>query len=225
MKKQEQIDALQFRIERIEAKLAEQHIMNNFRKLNRSEKPNSCEPNYTHLLPSCYEFCEEQDAEKWVKVELNPDIPELEQTKVGYVWHSPIKPSYKHYRPIRPIAYHISVHEAVTAEPIQEVAEYYQPLFNLLHQEHNVISTQTELDEIIRTAESLRNAEPDPYQVDWEKAPEGTVAHSYTDTNEGWFELAKIDKTCFAVRAVRSNHTLPSGLDWKQSLRVNPKLK
>jgi hypothetical protein len=52
MDKQEQIDALQFRIERIEAKLAEQHISNNFSKLNRSEKPNSCEPDYTHLLPS-----------------------------------------------------------------------------------------------------------------------------------------------------------------------------
>jgi hypothetical protein len=74
MNKQEQINALQFRIERIEAKLAEQHISNNFSKLNRSEKPNSSEPDYTHLLPEGYEFCAEQDAEKWVKVEFyRPD--------------------------------------------------------------------------------------------------------------------------------------------------------
>jgi hypothetical protein len=44
MKKQEQIDALRFRIERIESHLAEQHKDNNFSKLNDSEKPNSCEP-------------------------------------------------------------------------------------------------------------------------------------------------------------------------------------
>ena len=42
MKKQEQINRLQFRIERIESHLAEQHKGNNF---NLSEKPNSCEPN------------------------------------------------------------------------------------------------------------------------------------------------------------------------------------
>ena len=42
MKKQEQINRLQFRIERIESHLAEQHKGNNF---NLSEKQNSCEPN------------------------------------------------------------------------------------------------------------------------------------------------------------------------------------
>jgi hypothetical protein len=47
MKKQEQIDALRFRIERIEAKLAEQHKGNNFGKL--AEHP---EPDYTRPLPT-----------------------------------------------------------------------------------------------------------------------------------------------------------------------------
>jgi hypothetical protein len=117
MNKQEQIDALRFRIERIEAKLAEQHISNNFSKLNRSEKPNSSAPDYTHLLPDGYEFCAEQDAEKWVKVGMFFIVPESEQMQVGYIWNSPTIPSTKRYRPIRPIKYHVAVHEAVTAEP------------------------------------------------------------------------------------------------------------
>jgi hypothetical protein len=139
--------------------------------------------NYIHLLPEGYEFCTEQDAEKWVKVQLNLDVPKSEQALVGYVWHSPNKINFKHYRPIRRIQYHVAIHESVTAQP-------------------------------------------DPYQVDWEKAPGGTVAHSYTDTSEGWFEVANIDNNIsFSIKAVRSGHLLPSGLDWKQSLRVNPKLK
>jgi hypothetical protein len=85
--------------------------------LNRSEKPNSCEPDYTHLLPDGYEFCTEEDAEKWVKVGIILSVPESEQMQVGYIWNSPTIPSTKRYRPIRPIAYHIAVHESVTAEP------------------------------------------------------------------------------------------------------------
>jgi len=227
-KKQEQIDRLQLRIERIEAHLAEQHIPNNFGKLNHSEKPNSSEPDYTHLLPEGYEFCTEEDAEKWVKVEIILSVPESEQMQVGYIWNNPTIPSTNRYRPIRPIQYHISVHESVTAKPIQEVAEYYQPLFNLLHQEHNVIATQTELDEIIRTAESLRNSEPDPYQVDWEKAPDWANVHCFDEIGKGrWYGVLHNMGREGTWNQVdfKSNHTLPSGLDWKKSLRVNPKLK
>jgi hypothetical protein len=117
MKKQEQIDALRREIERIKEHIGLPYIYIHKGNLNHSEKPNSSETDYTHLLPDGYEFCSEQDAEKWVKVQLNLDIPESEQTKVGYVWKNPIKPSDKRYLPIRPIAYHIAVHEAVTAEP------------------------------------------------------------------------------------------------------------
>jgi hypothetical protein len=183
MNKHEQINALQFRIERIEAQLAEQHISNNFRNLNRSEKPNSCEPDYTHLLPEGYEFCTEEDAEKWVKVEMNPDIPENNQQNLGYLWYSPISASSNHYRPIRPIAYHIAVHEAVTAEP-------------------------------------------DPYQVDWSNAPNWADVHCFDANGKGnWYGVKRDEIEWYRCNIGNSEFTLPSGLDWKQSKRLNPKLK
>jgi hypothetical protein len=166
MNTQEQIDALRARIERLE--------------LNHSEKPNSCEPDYTHLLPTGYEFCTEEEVEKWVKVQLNPDIPELK--KVGYIWNNPTIPSSKRYRPIRPIQYHVAAHESVTAEP-------------------------------------------DPYQVDWEKAPDGTVAHHYQMDDYGWFDRLIIFQGEWVTISEQSGYTLQSGLDWKKSLRLNPKLK
>ena len=183
MNKQEQIDALRFRIERIEAKLAEQHISNNFSKLNRSEKPNSSAPDYTHLLPDGYEFCAEQDAEKWVKVELSTDIPEPEQWEVGYVWSTPINPSSNHYRPIRPIQYHVAIHESVTAEP-------------------------------------------DPYQVDWSNAPNWADVHCFDANGKGnWYGVKRDAVEWYRCNIGNSEFTLPSGLDWKQSKRLNPKLK
>jgi hypothetical protein len=71
---------------------------------------------YTHLLPEGYEFCSEEDAEKWVKVEnpskLNP---------LGHIWQSIIDPRaggmQSEYRPIRPIQYKVTTHEIVTAVP------------------------------------------------------------------------------------------------------------
>jgi len=187
MNKQEQIDRLQFRIERIEAKLAEQHISNNFSKLNPSEKPNSCEPDYTHLLPEGYEFCSEEDAEKWVKVEMDDsEIDYKEQTGIGSIINYRInKYSHNFYRPIRPIKYHVAIHESVTAEP-------------------------------------------DPYQVDWEKAPEGKIvtSHSFDSNGQGnWYGIKHDSSEWYVINISSSNFTLPSGLDWKKSLRVNPKLK
>jgi hypothetical protein len=114
MNKQEQINALRFRIERIEAKLAEQHIPNNFSNLNGSEKPNTCEPDYTHLLPDGYEFCTEQDAEKWVKVEMK-NIDDNYEYPIRHIEN--LSCFKGRWLPIRPIQYHISVHESVTAEP------------------------------------------------------------------------------------------------------------
>jgi hypothetical protein len=68
-------------------------------KSNLSEKPNS----YTHLLPAGYEFCTEEEAEKWVN-----EIGSIVNFKFAHlvgIWH-----------PIRRIQYHVAVHEAVTAE-------------------------------------------------------------------------------------------------------------
>ena len=75
---------------------------------------------YTHLLPTGYEFCTEEQAEKWVKVEnLNTPHPQM---KIGYIATKQdfaiLPEKYKNYYcPIRPIQYHVQVHEAVTAEP------------------------------------------------------------------------------------------------------------
>jgi hypothetical protein len=233
MNKQEQINALQFRIERIEAKLAEQHISNNFRKLNRSEKPNSCEPDYTHLLPEGYEFCTEQDAEKWVKVEINPDIPELEQTKVGYVWHNPIRPSYNRYRPIRPIQYHISVHESVTAEPDPYTIEKHGDGWaiykgrDLMHHGANLgqIHDEKLAQYIGGLLKGFKDAEPDPYQVDWEKAPDCADCHSYQDDGVGFWHGTELLPMGWRPKWAVSGFKLPTGLDWKQSKTIRPKLK
>jgi hypothetical protein len=169
MDTKQQLDEIQKAIDAIRENLG----------LNRSEKPNSSEPDYTHLLPEGYEFCTEKDAEKWVKVEMNPGTPEHEQNAVGYVWLSPINPSSKCFRPIRPIAYHIAVHESVTAEP-------------------------------------------DPYQVDWSNAPEGTVGHYYNNLGHtGRWIIFGLN----VFITENSYQTLPTGLDWKKSLRLNPKLK
>jgi hypothetical protein len=72
------------------------------------------EPNYTHLLPDGYEFCEEADAEKWVKVEslhFNNELP------IGYIEPNITRGTKPYYRPIRPIQYKVTTHEIVTAIP------------------------------------------------------------------------------------------------------------
>jgi hypothetical protein len=242
MNKQEQIDALQFRIERIEAKLAEQHISNNFSKLNRSEKPNSCEPDYTHLLPEGYEFCTEQDAEKWVKVEMSTDIPELK--KVGYIWNNPTIPSTKRYRPVRkikpdythllPSGYEFceeGEHEnwvkvkmrpdSINPRQIGGLSSgicipdfwkpYYRPIRPI--QYHVAIH------------ESV-TAEPDPYQVDWSNAPNWADVHCFDKNGKGnWYGVKRDEIEWYRCNIGNSEFTLPSGLDWKQSKRLNPKLK
>jgi hypothetical protein len=174
MDTKQQLDEIQKAIDAIRENLG----------LNRSEKPNSCEPiepDYTHLLPEGYEFCAEQDAENWVKVQLNLDVPESEQSYIGYVWHTPFNPSSKHYRPIRKIQYRIAVHESVTAEH-------------------------------------------DPYQVDWEKAPEKADSHCFDENGKGWFYGTNInDNYWYADNCGWSGFTLPTGLDWKLSKTIRPK--
>jgi len=174
MNTKQQLDEIQKAIDAIRENLG----------LNHSEKPNSSEPDYTRLLPEGYEFCTEQDAEKWVKVEMRPDS--INPRQIGRLSSGICIPDFwkPYYRPIRQIKYHVAIHETVTAEP-------------------------------------------DPYQVDWEKAPEGSVAHFYDSNKLGlWHKIVLNQSATTLVQKVEySFYTLPSGLDWKQSLRVNPKLK
>ena len=174
---QEQLNDLSERLNRIEEKLATNH-----NSVADAIRPKPIEPDYTHLLPEGYEFCKEEDAEKWVKVELDKNKEELEQNPIGYLWVG-IAEKYKpYYRPIRPIKYHVAVHEVVTAEK-------------------------------------------DPYQPDWTKAPEGTVAHAYDLSGLGYWYTRNTLVNVWIGNCIESPHCLPSGLDWKNSLRVNPKLK
>jgi hypothetical protein len=122
MNKQEQIDALRFRIERIEAKFAEQNKDNNFG--NRSEIPNSSEAGNNHQL------------------------------------------------------FHIAIHEAISTEP-------------------------------------------DPYQVDWSKAPEWADSHFYNGEVGYWGGL-EYNIHGHYLWLKPSGFTLSKELDWKQSKRRRP---
>ena len=109
--------------EQIQNKLNELQAELDALKSNLSEKPNSYIPqpgevvDYSHLLPTGYEFCAEGEHADWVKVNDRPDVQNFRPiggiSKGVYILES-WKP---YYRPIRPIQYHVAVHEAVTAEP------------------------------------------------------------------------------------------------------------
>jgi hypothetical protein len=93
-------------------------------KNSLQERPAKTAPDYTHLLPDGYEFCQESDAEKWVKVEEIPEkIMQSRLGLVGYTDNREPSEDYKPYwKPIRPIQYKVTTHEIVTAVP-----DPYQP--------------------------------------------------------------------------------------------------
>jgi hypothetical protein len=116
-------------------------------------------------------------------VELAPDASIEIQNDIGFISSPyPLERYKQFYRPIRPIQFHISVHEAVTAEP-------------------------------------------DPYQVDWEKAPEWADCHSYQDDGVGFWHGTELLPMGWRPKWAVSGFKLPTGLDWKQSKTINPKLK
>jgi hypothetical protein len=102
-----------YRIEAIESHLAEQHKGANFSKLNIPESISDA-PDYTHLLPDGYEFCQEADAEKWVKVKMI-DIDDNDEYPIGHIDKLAFLESS--WKPIRPIQYKVTTHEIVTAVP------------------------------------------------------------------------------------------------------------
>lgn len=116
----EQIKDIQTQLALIEAEMGRIRVI--MREASQQSEGSSSElpNNYTHLLPKGCEFCAEEDAVKCVKVEMLPE-PRFNLHKVGHVMNriSELAESYMntHYRPIRPIQYHVAVHEAVTVEP------------------------------------------------------------------------------------------------------------
>jgi hypothetical protein len=200
--------------------------------MEKFKQPAKTEPDYTHLLPEGCEFCTEEDAEKWVKVECpswyEPQSPlgtiELDEVMAGF--QRQVK---ELYRPIHPIQYHISVHESVTAKPDKYTIEKHGDTWVILEpspKDNNWTIVGKFHDDrvasyIFGLLKGFKDAEPDPYQVDWENAPGGAVGHYYASNGFGsWIITGAFDHF-----NGESGHTLPSGLDWKQSLRVNPKLK
>ena len=111
-----------YRIEAIESHLAEQHKGANFSKLNIPESISQA-PDYSHLLPEGYEFCQEQDAEKWVKVEM---IYLESENELGYIVNNKYCGNKSLYRPIRPIQYKVTTHEIVTAVPDPYMPDWTQ---------------------------------------------------------------------------------------------------
>jgi hypothetical protein len=83
-------------------------------ELDLTQPKTEAEKDYTHLLPDGYEFCSEEDAEKWVKVEMK-NIHDNDEFRVGSVRGVNI---YKGtWLPIRPIQYKVTTHEITTAIP------------------------------------------------------------------------------------------------------------
>jgi hypothetical protein len=184
-------------------------------------------PDYSHLLPDGYEFCSEQDAVKWVKVEMFDAEGENEY---GFVVDGKQCCNKPHYRPIRPIQYKVTTHEIVNAVPSAYSIEkhgdgwaIYQGR-DLTHHGANLGQIHDEkLAQYIGDAlKGFKVSVPDPYMPDWSKAPEGTVAHAWDEDGTGFWCTIKLDKRQWRVYEKLSNLTLPADLDWKQSLRVKP---
>jgi hypothetical protein len=221
---QDQLNDLSERLNRIEEKLATNHN-------SVADAIRQTEPDYTHLLPEGYEFCAEEQAEKWVKVEYNSN--EKGQNEIGFITRRPISDYKPFYRPIRKIKYHVAVHEVVTIEPDPYTIEKHGDGWaiykgrDLMHHGYNLgqIHDEKLAQYIGGLLKGFKDTQPDPYQPDWSNAPEGTVAHAYDLSGLGYWYTRNTLVNVWIGNCIESPHCLPSGLDWKQSLRVNPKLK
>jgi hypothetical protein len=107
------------------------------------------------------------------------------------------------------------VNEMTIQEQLNDLSERLNRIEEQLGTNHNSVA------DAIRP----KPIEPDPYQVDWNIAPEGTVAHAYDADGQGHWYTVTCGQFGFSIKYYTSEFALPSGLDWKQSLRVNPKLK
>ena len=201
MNKQEQIDRLQFRIERIENELGlvQPDYFAMPIKSNLSEIPNSSD----HYIPQPGEVVEVSEyKDQWlrrifIKVKLNNIFECVTQDSERY--------NEKYYREgdskylttewkfcrrlsgeiiefgcDKPTQYHVAVHEAVTAEP-------------------------------------------DPYQVDWSNAPDWAELHAFDSDGKGYWYGVRVGLSGMYADSKSSGFTLPTGLDWKQSKTIRPK--
>jgi hypothetical protein len=200
MNKQEQINRLQFRIERIENELGLVHpdYFAMPLKSNLSEIPNSSD----HYIPQpgevveVSEYKDQWDRRIFIKVKLNNIFECVTQDSERY--------NEKYYREgdskylttewkfcrrlsgeiiefgcDKPTQYHVAVHEAVTAEP-------------------------------------------DPYQVDWSNAPDWAELHAFDSDGKGYWYGVRVGLSGMYADSKSSGFTLPTGLDWKLSKTTRP---
>jgi hypothetical protein len=205
--------------------------------VNHAPNTRSFAPDYTHLLPEGYEFCQEADAEKWVKVEMIPNLRQQHELKTCLTtapWGT-----RNYYRPIRPIKYKVTTHEIVTAVPSAYSIEkhgdgwaIYQGSDSMHHganlgQIHDHACAML-ITDLLRLREMQMNEEAtsiDPYIPDWSKAPDWATSHAFDVYGNGnWFGLYYDNRTDGDWNEINdpSNLTLPPDLDWKHSLRVKP---
>jgi hypothetical protein len=190
-------------------------------------------PDYIHLLPDGYEFCDKGEHEKFVKVEIIDGVDEDEQNELGAISQTggkqylPIRKSSPDYSHLLPDGYEfcseadaekwVKVENDEVAFDIQEIG--------LIHKAPSAFGTWLPIRPIQYkvTTHEIVNAVPDPYQPDWSQAPEGTVAHAWDEDGRGFWCMVNIDEyTEWVLRHTLSHLTLPTDLDWRQSLRVKP---
>jgi hypothetical protein len=186
------------------------------------------EPDYTHLLPYGYEFCEEADAENWVKVEYSVNrTGELDEYQLGYIVNGNPNILIGTWKPIRPIQYHVAVHEATTTKPDPYTIEKHGDGWAIykgrdsMHHGANLgqIHDEKLAQYIGGLLKGFKDAEPDPYQVDWSNAPKWADVHCFDKDGTGFWYGAQSGDCDWWEQTTISNFALPCGLDWKQSKR------
>jgi hypothetical protein len=218
MNKQDQINMLQFRIERIELHLAEQHKGNNF---NLSEIPNSCEPEFkvcrggytikdgvvptpdsTHYIPQPGEVVEVSEyKDQWlrrifIKVKLNNIFECVTQDSERY--------NEKYYR--EGDSKYLTTEWKFCRRLSGEIIEFGCDKPTQYH---------------VAVHEAV-TAEPDPYQVDWSNAPDWAELHAFDSDGKGYWYGVRVGLSGMYADSKSSGFTLPTGLDWKLSKTTRP---
>jgi hypothetical protein len=195
-------------------------------------------PDYTHLLPEGYEFCQEGEHDEFVKVEMFGI--EREQP-LGFITdyntfigkYLPIRKSAPDYSHLLPDGYEFcseaDAEKWVKVEKLPDAKFEHFEIGTVLNNSEDRSGTYKHTHyRPIRpiqykvTTHEITTAIPDPYQPDWSQAPEGAVAHVYRSSGVGhWMCIDKIGNG-YLPNCTQSGYTLPPDLDWKQSLRVKP---
>ena len=196
-------------------------------KSNLSEKPNSC---YDHLLPEGYQFCTDEECDEetetmYLKVKLHNLDPN--EKPLGSIMQE-VKYMEAFYMPIRPIQFHIAVHEAVTTEPNSYTIEkhgdgwaIYQGRDSMHHGANLGQIHDGKLADILQRVLNIQQT--NPYAVDWSNAPDWADVHCFDyDGKGGFYGTKRDDLEWFHCNQGRSGFTLPSGLDWTKSKTTRP---